>query len=819
MLHKNNQFKIGDIASANQKLTDFRKELRFECNSVRKWRMAVMEDYLKNVVKNRSLPPGAYKLRLIPEQDEGSPYIFICNQMRLSDVLGFKVIKDEKEDIYFVSYRHKDASSLIETERKEMGARPFQPLLLKHAAFESVQTKISDTLLHNQDKISPESISDLKHLSSFISERAKERDKILAESCLEGQAGMGLLRQSLSEISQLIIDINSLKDERQKCALPPKHLPVSTASLWPMSAYDAKEIAESIPVSCKEFFLDWISRYTLAMKKSLGVGALEYSSYDLMRDLDYAIMRAGLESGKPESFGSKHESFMFTLKEVRNTVMAIDRKMQALYLKPTYAAVDLVFLCELGEMRRKVLESLASLYESVGAISHFDHNSSHLKAIVATMSVNLCKIDSGEMALWKELAESSAFSSIISNYKNYLSKRCMNSPKRARRKELKRQEKEAGKIKDRIKTFATDAAKESESLRRMQNEASINPFDYSGKSKEMEQQLIDKIISLEKISPAVYSIISGAYASSKSHMEYKFGGKLCHDPYHYLTPSELLFTLSELDPQGAFNERLANHLQANARLFGILEKHGLRSEILGHIDPLLHLKEKAFDLDTDPISHKEKGYRGNDIQLHYRIGVDPDSNSQVIHYRDGQMIHSIALPEPANSSPSSKSISENFYGDKFDLGFIIELQGQTVESLELGQIYSKINEIASRDLPAYREIQARIRSQDLSTAHFLSTFTAKKKISGCVSNLGDNPPRVLDEHTNTFLSALRERYQSYNKDNATTTGYTLQKTNIRIFRELNRTLPYWVLACAERIAKQSQPDASSRKGFGIFSPI
>ncbi|MCX8196933.1 MAG: hypothetical protein N3G80_01305 [Candidatus Micrarchaeota archaeon] len=774
----------------------FKKQLQNECIGIRKLRIIVLKDFIENVVAKNigDFEPGAYKLVLKPDHQEGSPYISIYPQMRFSDINAFKIFKDETSGIFLISYRSKDPFSLVDTLHREIGAKPLINFSIKYIdeqrASSIISNKKSKISRSNSIKNKDEKEQELQILLSYLEDEKNERTRLLEQSCIQPKT-LEDLDKKLMSIRSIIISINSLK-RNQNFAVKIKRFPIDAASHWPISASVATELLKTADSQQLSYITEGLQKYVLAMKSSMGVALLEYSSYDLMRDIEYTLQRISHYYEGHHVFESQYYSVLGTLRLIHEQIAKIDKKMTNLSSKIYYSAEDFISVCELGEMRADLLKMLKSLYKSISKVSHKREVLNHLKMIIATMAANLCKVLPSEYGLWEQFYSSGQLSALLSSYQQ-----------RHKSSTTSAISIDEAKVESSVLLFISKSKEEWQKIKDMKQNSSKSPYEYSGKSKELEAKLASEISSLSDISPLAYFILSEAYIDSKTHLEYKFGGMLCKDPYYYLNSSDLLLAslmLSPPDKKKHYLDLLSQKVERNAQLFGLFEKYGLREEIFAQIEPFLYLKEKAFDLESNPFAKVEKGYRGKSIEVTYKTAVE--NGDQYIIYQISNIVRKVKIPPPTYDSSFEKTGKEVLYGDKFDLDFV--LQKDNVSRHRLPDIYVAIFNSIPKDFSLFFKIQQSLRSEDLSTSYFISTFS-KSNFGGYFSNIGETPPAFLESsYKNTLLEGIKSHYSNYRTESGELVDFFLDKMKLRIFRELNRSINYWAVSCSRSIMKNQQ---------------
>jgi hypothetical protein len=265
------------------------------------------------------MPSGDYNINFVPE--EGSSFIPISRWVRASDNSRFKVFEHNGHRVG--EYSHKGFRSKVETARKQLGADPYSKAELLYCSIDQALAEIQRALESTRATRTPEMGADLEKLSDITCKRKEGRAKLLLESCGGSEQVHKHLLLKLGELSKVILEINDLREKTKKAAeteLPGDFL-ADAAYKWPMSELFASQLALYLRESGPRQISDWVARYAHEFRKAMGVDMLEYSSYDIMRELEHALLRVGDEAKKPEAFAGKACAFISSFARQRNRLL------------------------------------------------------------------------------------------------------------------------------------------------------------------------------------------------------------------------------------------------------------------------------------------------------------------------------------------------------------------------------------------------------------------------------------------------------------------------------------------------------------------
>jgi|GEM_PF-4085347 len=795
-------------------ISQLKLDVKIECDTARKARLRAAYEVVSHLVNNTNIEPGDYKISFKPEG--GAGFIPINRHFKASDTVAFKIFSDSDMGITVGELRHKSFRSQVETTRVELGADPIQKIEVMHVP--DLEAKLQHAIDGLQKPITSGGSLKLAWLLAITKKRQKERESLLLESCSGSAEKKARLDLELANYSAAVSSINRLVSESRSepVSLPP-YLPFKAAASVPLTGKEAQYLAESVNDDSRAHFLGiWAQQCAAGMKKSMGVDFLEYSTYDAIQELDGAITRIGMDTAQKgseqNSFELKQYHLLKLMRELKNLVGGADRKIDALISKTNPSKEDIASIGELAEMRKSMLGILAEAYRAADSLHHAGYNSTHIKIIICTMAANLCKISELETATWAELAGHPGFKDMVSDLQKhlrYIRSRSTTLP--SLKDELKAIEKSSGRLPKRLGEFLGLASTDQRAISALYESAMAGRGDFKGKLKAEETKLRGIFDEIKKLSPAVHYILAEALAESKSHNDYKMMRQLCADPYYYLAVPELLFSLAAVNRMDPYRARLAEYLQENVEIYDIISAAGLEKQVLDRLGAFLYMKEKAFDMESDPDSIRALGYTTREIPVYYRLGLGQVGVPSINLTFLGNTLSIPLLPlDYQSGAPSTKGLDEEIYGDRLDLYLYLKLSSnEELRSLSLGKIYESVVKNASTDFSRFQEVQSLLRHKSLKTGHFLSTLTASKKYAGCVlKGSGENPPQVLGM-PNTMVEALGVIYPSdYRRHSDETFEFMLQKANIRLFREMNRELPYWISLASDRLHETAKGEIS-----------
>jgi hypothetical protein len=521
---------------------------------------------------------------------------------------------------------------------------------------------------------------------------------------------------------------------------------------------------------------------------------------------------------------AKYTNFVVKLHEIQNAIKNIDSRLEVLASKYSYSPSDLITICGIAKMRKDMLEKIKECHKNSTFMQHTDYNQKQIKLLLSTMAANLCNVGSKEICLWKEFLENPGFMEGLRSHVQH----CAESVKKKARfvraeakKEQMAQLAEAKAIEKKINEFTAQASSEAKLLEKLHETALSVSRNRRRVANELEKRYIGRLNGLRKSSPLAHSILEEALIESKTHQEYKRERLPCPDLNYYLNASALLLSLAEMNPgknpdevlhnrtwkQGiSLQDMLDTQIHANAFLLELFEKYGLGEEIRNYMDHFLYLKAKGFDIESDPVELNKTDYTNTKINVTYWVSVDLAASQRVLNLKLGNSKTILHVPMPGLSLPAEdflidRSENEEILGKKYELDYFVP---KVAPNDSLADLYVKISEAALQDLPKFRQIQAKIRSKDMKSAHFLSTLVQKEPLAGCVSNtLGENLPHILSAE-NTLIGGLKAKYPNFEAEAKETGEYAKQKIAMKLMHEINRTLPYWVARCAQKIAEQSK---------------
>jgi hypothetical protein len=455
--------------------------------------------------------------------------------------------------------------------------------------------------------------------------------------------------------------------------------------------------------------------------------------------------------------------------------------------------------CELAEKRKKLLDKFAELEKLAGSFHHELPYRKQMSLSLANMAVNLCSMGKEEVELWTEFASNKQLSSLLKSSK------------------------ETNAILKSATKFLSDAKKEEEKINELTENVQAVRKKYRLARLSNEQAVLKKIIDLGVISSRAANRLYEVYADTKSHVSYKQRELPSQNIEAYFTRVRLLLMLKNDMPPDKFTLGLDDCLRQNANLFREFESiPGLKEQILRHIDSLLYVDFKGFDLEPDVSSLLQHGFRNQPINVAYwlteeivpRSGVATNILNLQFLNRHLKVELRSSLPYDETFAMDSPSIQtgtdfdEGIYGHKVPLSEIIgPLQGN-----DLAEIYSGLFQIATTSIDEYLSLRKKLAKKDTESAHYISTFASEENFSGTITDrLGGNLPRALDAHTpNSLLQNLKAEYPEFEAEAKEVQDYIRKKAAIRILRHLHANMPYYMQKCAQAIV--SQPSSQQSNG-------
>ncbi len=803
-------------------------ELKHNIDFERRIRLLAARAIVNQAVNRSAMPPGDYKIKFLPAEWGAS--VVIDPRVWPADNVAFKIFADDGHRVGV--YRHKSPISAVETQRLDMGASPHEKADLLHADMPQVIQGLEES---RSFQFLPGQKADFDVLHKLAAERWAQRQALIMELCGNSEEKKERLESLFSAAKDIISEINSLRCSNDSCAKHAPTMPVEAAGMFPMREKGAQDIIAFYSNGGR--LAEWVGRYAQAIRKTMGVDYLEFTAASAMRELEIALDRIHSESMNKGKFLEHYAFFNSRMHRIHELVDSTDRTLDRLLLKRTYENNDLLSICALADTRQELLALFKELYAEAKKFKEAAHHAEHVKAIVVTMACNLCRIGREEAGLWGELVShrdfKKALNDRIRNLKNELS--CLrNVIKFDRRLAAENGDNEkAGKLEDavqrcdkllgRVSSFCKASNAEADAISRLEGLTKLGTQDRKARISALEARLVSEIFdNVYLVSPSIHSILTEAYHESRTHQSYKRRRPLCQNLHYYLPTSELLFAEMETTGKSGASARMKTFLSENHQLYALLEKHGLRDEIMAHMGKFLHIKERPFDIESDAMAIQQSGHAGRKLQMRYKLGRDASGARQLtlspatseeaglLGMAEGESLRVPVgdyLPHEENFS-RDKGLSEELYGDKFDLDFILQ-QVQTKQQ-SLGEIYHEVYVLASTDLPRFRMVQQNLRTKSLDTAHFVYLLTQKRTLTGCVSSqLGENLPLAIGKEgeENHFLELIGRFYPNFMGEASETDDFLLQKTAHMLLKELNRTMPYWVGRCVEKMKEASGQQA------------
>ena len=768
-------------------------------------RLFAAYEITKHLVNDTGLVSGSYKISFVPE--DGGKYKPVNKAFRGSDTVALKIVC-EQNGLRLGSLRHKHPISRIYKSGLDFGADTLEPAELKYASVSGLLGKLSGMAV--MQGISQEDAKLLEHLVQMTAERLEDRQQLIAESCGNDS---GKIKEVLAILESMSRKAAEIGEKRKSGRKAPENLPdsleVKAAALWPISSTEAANIAalmrDSPPLQ------ECIAEYASELKRTVGVDVLELTSKDMLLDLTYASERVALESKKSESLEWKLQKIRDHIRDIIYEIDKIDRAVDSLNSKSYYSPHDLARLCDIGELRCLILEKYGALYAEVGELHHAPCNVAQLKMHILNMASNGCEAGAEEPALWNRLLSMKNFTEACGKYLLKCESELAAYKKRKHTDPLEQGKLEkkaelAGKIAERIKAFASMAAEEDCLFEGYRLTAAAGTEKEKDEIADLEREIIGMLVKLASLSPSISSILTGAYFDSKSHVAYKKDMPLSHDMHYYLPSAELLFEIASSGNGAKHAGQLQKYLEENAALYKMLEEHGMKEEIMEHLGHFLYSRQKGFDLESDAISEQKEGYRGKTITVKYRVGVSKSGDKRELNLKIGDITLHPELPSPMVYEEGflpDERVSETLYGKKNSFHQTIEKYNKDGS---LSELYTSVTNMAGAKGESFAKVSSSLRSKDLATPYFPYTFYEKEDLAGLVTNfIGNNPPGLL--HMESDLDKQLRDYCEKNGFNFEEIGFEVekykdQKIALLLFKEMNRTLPYWLTKLAEKIEKK-----------------
>jgi hypothetical protein len=774
-ISKNSFLKFHQLPQTDEeKLNVIRKvetKLTNESAYSKKRRLLATIGLLEHIIKTTNLEAGDYKIKFKPEK--GSEFISIHPLLRLSDVVGFKILRDENFTI--APFRHKNSWSQTETTCTEFGA---QPLIKNYTKYKDVKTLLPELekfriqISKTEIPKKAEKLQKIDWLIKLVEKRLEERKELIYESCNNDSKKLNKLYKLLKEYNEKIKEINQEHKKRSEVHI---HLPekmfLEAAGNPPITLEKIKNNPEISQKIKNETLYDLL----IGVHKSIGTDVLEVSTYDLIELLDNALKRICKEKGiKIEDYAD----LFLKIKNLIENLENIDRKIENLLFKPYLEKKEtLESITQILKQRKEMYNLLKNIYQIVGTIAHEKEHNLYPKTVVATIIVNLCKISDKEIEAWKEVGE-----------------------------QLKSQH----RLHNKILTFIENAIGDEKTIYKMKTKSDEGSSNFKENLKGLEEELEQIIEKIKENSEAIGEILFEAYSETKSHNDYKMKIKLLEDPHYYLAVSELLFTIAQIKGIEKYKERLNNYLKENVEIYKLADELGLTEEIKNHIKRFEYIKEKGYDIEADPKLLRKQNFSGKEIIVSYKPAFN-QNNQPVLSLDYGNTTIEVPILENIsfeNFQTKSSDIEENIYGVRFSLEEQIGKKEVNVQ-----EIYEYVTTKASENLNRFLAIKKEFEEKKLGP-HFISTIIYPGKLDGVLMKINYNnssennsseilkiKPTILNKNNTNIKEKLEDIFPTYQEASDEAFDYLFQKQSIRIFRELNRTLPYWVLKIAEKLAE------------------
>lgn len=547
---------------------------------------------------NRRLVDGQFKVSARPAT--GAAFDAVP-PLSIADLLRAEVIS--RRDGTLVVYGVKSSESILAKQIMESGGEPaFRPTYVPHGDAISSAQELREHLQGRVDLGEEEKkqrLADLDELIGILSESRKvsksyydpdasKEDRNAAKLILKIEKCMARLEEARGKEAKSLAEYD----------FKPEY---SSSKDWPVKPETAEYLAHIIAKSngtAQQEFSEFLRKYADALRFNVGVETLQFSQSQQMLLLTRAFklsMLKAIERGAGEqqlnSMELAQRELAADLHEIFSTLAKIDRVLDHLTsipIVPKGNASTFREICRIGDQRRVLFHRLESAMNKVRVAAFGDY--AGLSAlIVASMAHNLVRTTNREAELWGEF---------LSHHGSFLEEKLLGF----------------SSISARIMEFSSSVAADAK-------RASAKP---SGKrnikleASQLEEEILEGIQSLAKHSMAASLVLRSAFASSKSHMFYKFGGTRCMagSMEYYFTDERFLLS------KGANWPKLGEAVGRSSRLFALMDKYGLAEEVLSFMDRFNHFEPNAIDSEPklgELIAGKSTTRK---IDVDYRKDVD-----------------------------------------------------------------------------------------------------------------------------------------------------------------------------------------------------
>lgn len=697
---------------------------------------------------------------------------------------------DLPEAIRFITEIERDGRVQLEIESRVR--------LADYGAYLKNELEMRNVFLSNSCKSNP-AYHSLENLLSRYGKAAAEVNALekgfVEKQAMELERLYSYLSKPASAIKKLLSHSQTYEEaaaaSRKSVFIP---LLFRAALKWPAPQNDAPEKAAAhfigrlqMDNAAREAFGKWCSRYAQdVLPKTLGVEFLERNMSDRMDDIrrqfEFALLVAN-DNQRGELVKNQGE-FDRAFHSIRGIVKKIDSVFKRLKRGTGSPEEAFAMICTLADRRASLLLQLEALSPNR---AYVDRNcANEIDKALLDMAANLCRVGKEESAMWREL---------LGKWGGAL-------------KSDKAGKAYASSIKEFISASDSECelvggylAQESESRKKFKAELTV--------LKKRRDAIADEASAL---SAAAGAHLRLKKEETEEHINYKQGERPTQfAKYAYFNRLLCLdMQKDDIDSQ-LYGEELARALSDNEAILSKIGSINVLTEIWEDIEKMLYTKNRGFDLAPDVGGLKERGYRGNDLEVKYwfsvktdRNGIDEDVLNLEFHNTVVQidMVHYLPYDEnykpPAHPLNDSRPLYERIYGNRLLLSDII---GAVSLQDNLGAIYRRLYYAGYGNPGLYESVENDLKSASMQNARYLSTLAIQGFGGGCATNsLGSANPAVLEDGKGDMVAHLKKAYPSYKSDAADVDAYRKMKVARRIFSRLTSNIPYYIIKDASGIA-------------------
>ncbi|HIH30381.1 TPA: hypothetical protein HA243_03205 [Candidatus Micrarchaeota archaeon] len=760
-------------------------------------------------VKMPGIQKGNYKLRFVP--DEGRAATHLHPALAPGDEIGIKVLTGSVNDrdivVAFVRAKHKETRSASRTV--ELGGHPMVEAELKYADLVQLVSYIKVQLKEAKDNAAKEKLAEL---DGILSKEMFGRLALFELDCGRDPEKIKKANRILDSIKITITRLNAERQENKKAFGAPSDIPVDSvagaAKNYPVLVQDENTPHHAYLIikrflqneTGRQFFAKWINDYVKGF--SVGVEFLEHTTSDTIGQIQLGVMQAYKNLSKKE-FGSPDEKLK-KISTFEKNMEDLDKKCYALLgmvdaadddtdsLKRALGLTQLEAfrkICSIASKRARLYDELKNIEYQAITLYHETPIQNNLQLLIAEIGANLCRIGEHEIALWRQLSANKQF------------KEAANSVRNGQDRNKREAREFARKIHKSIGTFVSAAEQENARISELSGNAADRTKHFKATMADLDRDLLDNINELAKYAPATSSILLETYKNARTHVRYKQGEFISSVDLMYYLPCVLQAHAQEK----VLTAKVKEYLQANEKAFDALSPE-LRDQVLSHIDRLLYVRERGFDMFyTDLNWLLKKNFHHDELTVLYKANIETDQKgnpSTQLSLEFNKRLLTVPLSIVSKNGQyqpehDERDMNKKIYGDKYELADIIpEVNG----SNQLGKIYSELYKVCFNNWGKFRQISNAIENSDMSSPYFLATLTRSYTKAGLVSSTGGfNTPGMLRDvlsGPDTFEDNLRSLYPEtdLNKIKQELDEFARWKVAVNILEELTRTLPYWIRA-------------------------